>query len=76
MAGYSLFPIDYPVVPKGQSRVRLIVHGGNTEAEIDGMAKALFEWAEEMIEIETSGGDGLKVPKAAAMVYDLIASSA
>ncbi|KAI1173518.1 putative aminotransferase [Nemania sp. FL0916] len=74
LGGYCLFPIDYPVVPKGQSRVRLIIHGGNTEAEVDGMAESLFEWAKEMIEIEKSGDGGPKIPKAALKVYGLMAA--
>ncbi|KAI0440571.1 putative aminotransferase [Xylaria telfairii] len=72
-AGYCLFPIDYPVIPKGQSRVRLVIHGGNTEAEVQGMANSLFEWAQEMIDIETGDGTGPKIPKAALKVYELMA---
>ncbi|KAI0468002.1 putative aminotransferase [Xylaria cf. heliscus] len=74
-AGYCLFPIDYPVVPKGQSRVRLVIHGGNTEAEVEGMANSLFEWAQEMIDIETGDGSGPKIPKAAMKVYELMAAA-
>jgi 8-amino-7-oxononanoate synthase len=74
LAGYSVYPIDYPVVPKGQSRVRVIVHGGNSEAEIESLIKSVSEWAQEMIDIETSAGNGPKVPKAAQTVYDLMAS--
>ncbi|RYC65395.1 hypothetical protein CHU98_g805 [Xylaria longipes] len=74
-AGYCLFPIDYPVVPKGQSRVRFVIHGGNTEAEVEGMANSLFEWAQEMIDIETGGGNDPKIPKAAMKIYELMAAA-
>ncbi|KAI0453586.1 hypothetical protein F5B21DRAFT_525737 [Xylaria acuta] len=58
-AGYCLFPIDYPVVPKGQSRVRLVIHGDNTEAEVEDMANSLIEWAQEMVDIEMGDGSGM-----------------
>lgn len=74
LAGYCIYPIDYPVVPKGQSRLRLIVHGANTEAHIDGISKAISEWACEMVEIETGTESGSKVPKSAQQVYALMAS--
>ncbi|VUC30986.1 unnamed protein product [Clonostachys rosea] len=75
LAGYCIFPIDYPVVPKGKSRVRLIVHGSNTEAQIDGIAKAICDWSREMIEIETSVDSGSKMPKSAQQVYALMAEA-
>ncbi|KAI0104841.1 putative aminotransferase [Nemania sp. FL0031] len=75
LAGYCIFPIDYPVVPKGQSRIRLIIHGANTEAEIDGIAKATCDWAREMVDIETGDATGnARMPKSAQQVYAMMAA--
>ncbi|ORY70953.1 putative aminotransferase [Pseudomassariella vexata] len=67
--GYCILPIDYPVVLKGQSRLRLIVHGANTEEQIDGIAKATCEWAREMVDIETGADASSKIAKSAQQVY-------
>ncbi|KAI1460398.1 putative aminotransferase [Annulohypoxylon moriforme] len=69
----SAFPIDYPVVPKGQSRIRLMFHAGNTEAEVELLANSICEWAKEMIDIEKGGEGKSKVPKAAQQIYALMA---
>ncbi|KAI4271508.1 MAG: hypothetical protein L6R38_006863 [Xanthoria sp. 2 TBL-2021] len=73
LSGISAFPIDYPTVPKGQSRIRLMFHGANTEAEVETLVSTICDFAREMIEIEESGEAGLKVPKAAQQVYALMA---
>lgn len=33
-----------PTVPKGQERVRVCVHAGNTEEDIDGLVGAIKRW--------------------------------
>ena len=73
--GISAFPIDYPTVPKGQSRIRLMFHSANSEAEVDTLASVICDFAQEMISIEESGDDGSKVPKAAQQVYALMADA-
>ncbi|KAL8750604.1 MAG: hypothetical protein Q9199_006964 [Rusavskia elegans] len=73
LSGVSAFPIDYPTVPKGQSRIRLMFHGANTEAEVETLVSIICDFAQEMIEIEESGEVGQKVPKAAQQVYALMA---
>ena len=75
LSGVSAFPIDYPTVPKGQSRIRLMFHAANTEAEVDFLATTICNWAKEMIDIE-EGADGKgKVPIAAQQVYALMAAN-
>ena len=75
LSGISAFPIDYPTVPKGQSRIRLMFHAANTEAEVAFLATTICNWAKEMIDIE-EGADGKgKVPKAAQQVYALMAAN-
>lgn len=75
LAGISAFPIDYPTVPKGQGRIRLMFHAGNTEEQVDHLTITVCEWAKEMIEIEEGAGAKGKVPKAAQSVYALMAAN-
>jgi 8-amino-7-oxononanoate synthase len=79
LSGISAFPIDYPTVPKGQSRIRLMFHAANTEDQVTLLANTICAWAAEMIAIEegTEGNKGTnKMPKAAQQVYALMAASA
>ena len=65
--------MEYPTVPKGQSRVRVAFHADNTENQVDGMIDTVCEWAQEMMEIERGGGDvNTQIPKAARQVYAIM----
>jgi len=68
LANYWAFPIDPPVVPKGTGRVRLVFKATNTEAEVEGLANAICEWAQEMLDIKASGKEQT-LPTAARHVY-------
>lgn len=68
LAGLSDFPIDYPVVPRGKGRVRVVLHAGNTTNEVEKLAATICEWAQEMLDIEESGKGGAKIPSAARQV--------
>ncbi|OSX59587.1 hypothetical protein POSPLADRAFT_1150265 [Postia placenta MAD-698-R-SB12] len=46
--GYAALPIPYPVVPRGQERIRIVVHARNTEEEVDGLLGHMVEWATTM----------------------------
>ncbi len=50
--GYDTRPIPYPAVPRGQERIRVVVHAKNTEAELDDLITRLLEWAFMMAEEE------------------------
>ncbi|RYP86958.1 hypothetical protein DL770_004839 [Monosporascus sp. CRB-9-2] len=82
LSGISAFPIDYPTVPKGQSRIRLMFHAANTEAQVEFLATTICNWAKEMMDIEEAPATGAaaavgsKVPKAAQQVYALMAAHA
>jgi 8-amino-7-oxononanoate synthase len=39
-------PIVYPTVPRGGERVRVCLHAGNTDAEVDALLQALKTWTE------------------------------
>ncbi|MCJ1300654.1 hypothetical protein MMC08_003451 [Hypocenomyce scalaris] len=69
---FCAFPVEYPTVSKGQSRVRVASHANNTEPQVDGVVSAICEWAREMMEIEKGGGDGNKIPKAARQIYAIM----
>lgn len=66
--GFNATPIDPPIVPRGTGRVRIIVHAGNTEDQVRGLAASILEWAQEMIDIQEAG-KGL--PSAMREVYQL-----
>ncbi|KAF7193777.1 8-amino-7-oxononanoate synthase [Pseudocercospora fuligena] len=51
----SAFAVTFPVVPKGSSRVRIVVHANQTAAQIDALVLHISEWAQEMIQIEKTG---------------------
>jgi 8-amino-7-oxononanoate synthase len=77
LSGISAFPIDYPTVPRGQSRIRLMFHAANTEDQVDFLATTICSWAKEMIDIEEGvDQEKGKVPKAAQQVYALMAANA
>ncbi|KAF1843631.1 class II aminotransferase/8-amino-7-oxononanoate synthase [Cucurbitaria berberidis CBS 394.84] len=75
LAGINCFPIDYPVVPKGFSRIRVVFHAGNTEEQVEKLANSVCEWAQEMLDLEASG-QGVKVPSAARQVHAAQGTSA
>lgn len=39
-------PIVYPTVPMGRERVRVCVHAGNTQEEIEGLVEGIRMWLE------------------------------
>ena len=43
--GYSARPVPYPAVPRGQERIRIVVHARNTEAEFDQFLAHIKTWA-------------------------------
>ncbi|VUC23263.1 unnamed protein product [Clonostachys rosea] len=69
LAKFIVLPINYPVVPKGKSRVRIVFHARHTDAQLDALADSICVWAEEMLAIEAAGKKANKVPTAARQVY-------
>ena len=53
-ANYCAWPIDHPAVPKGQGRVRLVFHAGNTEAEVDVLVSLVCGFAQEVLDEEAA----------------------
>lgn len=54
-ANLTAWPVDYPVVPKEQGRVRLEFHSDNTIDQVDALIRVIMEWAGEMLEMKQSG---------------------
>ncbi|GAA5989039.1 hypothetical protein JCM10908_006281 [Rhodotorula pacifica] len=52
--GYLVRPITYPTVPRGEERIRVCLHAGNTREEVDGLVAAIKVW----VEIGDGDGDG------------------
>ncbi|KAM0263420.1 hypothetical protein ACHAQJ_001276 [Trichoderma viride] len=52
LKGVNVFPIDCPVVPRGRSRLRVTIHAGNTEEEVDAFVEAICGFAQEMLDME------------------------
>ena len=69
LEGINCFPIDYPVIPRGMNRLRIVFHATNTEEDAEKLANGICDFAKEMLEIEASGKGGVKIPSAARQVY-------
>ena len=50
--GYACAPVQYPTVPRGKERVRVVVHAGNKPEELEELVARLLEWAAAMQEQE------------------------
>lgn len=52
LAGFQVYPISFPIVPKGTDRIRLVFHGHNTEDDVKRLAASICDWAKETMECE------------------------
>lgn len=41
--GFEVYPIRSPTVPRGEERIRVVVHAHNTDREVDGVVEAIRE---------------------------------
>ncbi|KAI1110620.1 8-amino-7-oxononanoate synthase [Nemania sp. NC0429] len=64
----NAYPMVFPVVPKGESRIRLVFHAHNTLEQIDALASTIFDWASEMLNIQNGLSESI-LPKAARQAY-------
>ncbi|KAF9772858.1 hypothetical protein IL306_009401 [Fusarium sp. DS 682] len=69
--GFNATPIDPPVVPRGTGRVRIIIHAGNTDKQVEGLAASVIRWAGEMLDLQDGETGGNKVPSAMREVYKM-----
>ncbi|KAH9940169.1 PLP-dependent transferase [Epithele typhae] len=54
--GYAATEIAFPVVPRGLQRVRLAVHAGNSEPEMDEVIAHILRWADGFIAERKAAG--------------------
>ena len=69
--GINGTPIVFPIVARGEDRVRIIMHAGNTEEEVLKLVSSILTWAQEMLDIEASD-DKNRLPTAARRAYNLM----
>lgn len=69
-AGFNPSNIAFPIVGKGEDRVRLTLHAYNTREEMVRLVESIMEFTEEMFAIEASG-DKTRLPAAARLAYAL-----
>lgn len=69
--GFNGCNIMFPIVPKGEDRVRLFLHAHNTKDEVKALIDSITTWIQEMMDIEASG-DKNKLPSAARLAFDLL----
>ena len=63
-----MLPVQYPVVPVGQSRLRITLHAENTVTQVTRLVEEIFKWVEEIIDIE-EGRSAYRVTGAAREIY-------
>ena len=69
--GFNGCYIVFPIVAKGEDRVRLFLHAHNTKDDVRKLVKSIVAWTQEMLDIEASG-DKNKLPTAARLAFDII----
>jgi 8-amino-7-oxononanoate synthase len=42
--GFLVRPVVHPTVPKGEERIRICLHSGNTEKDVRRMVECIGEW--------------------------------
>lgn len=68
MRNFNAYPYQSPVVPKGKSRVRIVLHAYNTDEQIDELASTICDWASEVLDID-NGKVEAGLPTAARQAY-------
>lgn len=69
--GFNGCGIVFPIVGKGEDRVRLFLHAHNTKDDVVRLVRSITTWIQEMLDIEASG-DKATLPTAARLAFDLI----
>jgi 8-amino-7-oxononanoate synthase len=62
---FNVLAIGHPIVPRGTERVRLVFHVNHTDAQVEALADAICEWAQEMLSLEDSEQRLTGLPRAA-----------
>ncbi|KAJ4305132.1 hypothetical protein N0V90_000662 [Kalmusia sp. IMI 367209] len=67
-SGFSVFPVSYPTVPSHKTRLKVTFHADNTTEEVLRLVDAMFDFVQEVVELETGNWD-TTVPQKAKRVY-------
>ena len=46
--GYACRPVPYPAVPRGEERIRVVIHAANEPEELRELVDHMLDWAEDM----------------------------
>ena len=63
--GFVVRAVMHPTVPLGTERVRICLHAGNTEGEIDMLVERIRLWLEEQVAVVSEGARGRQGPHGA-----------
>ena len=66
----NAYPMAFPIVPKGESRVRLAFHAHNTLMQVEKLAMTICKWAAEMFQLRHEG-KSKAIPTAARQYHTL-----
>jgi 8-amino-7-oxononanoate synthase len=69
-AGFTVFPVSYPTVPKGQTRLKITFHSNNTEQQVGKLIDSIFEFVAELADVQDQGSLEHRIPRSARSVYD------
>ncbi|OCK74691.1 hypothetical protein K432DRAFT_310239 [Lepidopterella palustris CBS 459.81] len=69
----NAYAMAFPVVPKGESRMRLVFHAHNTLQQCEALASVICDFAREMLDIE-HGESESTLPSATRQVYAMQAA--
>jgi 8-amino-7-oxononanoate synthase len=56
--GFLAWPVAYPTVPKGQDRVRIVIHADNNPQQIERLVEVIMQWA-----LDQESGQNIEVMK-------------
>ncbi|XXG98865.1 hypothetical protein Hte_005195 [Hypoxylon texense] len=65
---FYVLPVKHPIVPAGESRLRITFHAENTADQVSSLVEHIFGWVEEILAIEEGRSD-TKITRAAGEVY-------
>jgi len=71
-SGFMIRPIVAPTVPKGQERIRICIHAGNTIEQVDSLCEAIGTWLCSLrARWDADTGESLEGNRSEADLYDL-----
>ncbi|KAI0788135.1 pyridoxal phosphate-dependent transferase [Fomes fomentarius] len=56
--GYAVTAIPYPTVPRGEERIRVVLHASNTEEELDQFVTRVLQWVTSVMDAAERRNEG------------------